>query len=190
MKAVELLYMMLYHSEQDIVMHTEKVLNCLITAARDEEETVKSWTRKCSVVLGFMLHPDIWVPFMIQRLREDPSSHQILVLAGLVNGSDPLKLSEEQMGELVDILVDDDTPFWEFIDGMNESKHQLLKNHTFLVTRHFDERVKAFVKNIIMGPGKKVPIKYYNHRVEFQARGKSNVLRISMNDFDSLGYFP
>ena len=107
-KAVELLYMMLYHSEQDIVMHTEKVLNCLITAARDEEEKVRSWTRKCSVVLGFMLQPDIWVPFMIQRLREDPSSHQILVLAGLVDGTDPYKLSEEQMSELVDILVHED----------------------------------------------------------------------------------
>ena len=37
-KAGQLLYLMLYHSEQDVVMHTEKVLNCLVTAARDEEQ--------------------------------------------------------------------------------------------------------------------------------------------------------
>ena len=34
LKAAQLLYLMLYHSEQDIVMHTEKVLNCLNMAAR------------------------------------------------------------------------------------------------------------------------------------------------------------
>ena len=78
-------------------------------------------------------------------------------------------------GKDEDILVDGETPIWDFVDSMNESKHQLLKNHTFLVTRHFDERVKAFMKNIVMGPGQKVPIKYYNYRVEFQARGKRNI---------------
>ena len=76
-KAVELLYLMLYHSEQDIVMHTEKVLNCLVLAARDDEVGVKQMAGKCSVVLGYMLTPDTWQPFMIQRLGEDSSAHQV-----------------------------------------------------------------------------------------------------------------
>ena len=88
-----------------------------------------------------------------------------------------------------DILVNDESPIWDFIDGMNESKHDLLKQHTFLVTRHFDERVKAFTKNIIMGPGKKVPIKYYNYRVEFQARGKITIITLPLNRCNLFLYF-
>ena len=58
---------------------------------------------------------------------------------------------------------------------MTESKSDLLSDFIFLVTRHFDERVKSFLKNILMAqkPDEKteVPIDFYNYRVEFQLRG-------------------
>ena len=65
---------------------------------------------------------------------------------------------------------------WDFVDSMEESKSELLSDFIFLVTRHFDERVKSFLNNILMAPKcnnkMEVPIEFYNYRVEFQARGK------------------
>ena len=66
-------------------------------------------------------------------------------------------------------------PLREFVDSMTESKSELLSEYIFLVTRHFDERVKSFLKNILMAPRSnektEVPIDFYNYRVEFQLRG-------------------
>ena len=65
---------------------------------------------------------------------------------------------------------------WEFVNCMSETKHELFKDYTLLVTRHFDARVKSLIKNIIMGSGRnKVPIAYYSYRIEFQARGMPHV---------------
>ena len=66
-KAIQLMYVMLYHSEVDIVMHTEKVMSSLVMAGRDEEERVREMARKCSVILGYMLQPSTWQPFILQR---------------------------------------------------------------------------------------------------------------------------
>ena len=64
---------------------------------------------------------------------------------------------------------------WEFVESIEESKSELLSDYIFLVTRHFDERVKSFLKNILMAPKSndktEVQIEFYNYRVEFQARG-------------------
>ena len=61
---------------------------------------------------------------------------------------------------------------WDFIESMETSKHELLKDYILAITRQFDERVKSFIKNILMGPGKdKIAISHYSYRVEFQARG-------------------
>ena len=70
---------------------------------------------------------------------------------------------------------DGPVPLWEFVDSMTESKSELLSDYIFLVTRHFDERVKSFLKNILMAPKSnektEVPIDFYNYRVEYQLRG-------------------
>ena len=71
-----------------------------------------------------------------------------------------------------EILVEG-IPLWEYVnDVMSESKHELFKDYTFLITRIFDARVKSFIKNILMAGGKDRPqFRYYSYRVEFQARG-------------------
>ena len=59
---------------------------------------------------------------------------------------------------------------------MGQSKFKLFNEYTFLITRIFDERVKCFIRNILMAHGKgKVQIKYYSYRVEFQARGLPHI---------------
>ena len=55
---------------------------------------------------------------------------------------------------------------------MNQSKHELLKDFCYLVTLHFDARVKSFIKHILLGSGKeKLPIRYFSYRIEIQVRG-------------------
>ena len=66
---------------------------------------------------------------------------------------------------------------WDFVNkDMAEKQHDLFNEYTFLIARHFDNRVKMFVQNILLGHGKgKVEISYYSYRVEFQARGLPHI---------------
>ena len=79
-------------------------------------------------------------------------------------------------------------PLWKYVNEiMSESKHELFKDYMFLITRHFDARVKSFVSNILMGPGKdKVPFEHYSYRVEFQARGLYRIICITISTFASV----
>ena len=74
-----------------------------------------------------------------------------------------------------DILVNG-KPLWEYLMSRKESKNELLMNYIVLVTRIFDNRVKSFMKNIVMKNGDGEPIfQYYSYRVEFQARGLPHI---------------
>lgn len=83
-------------------------------------------------------------------------------------------------GNEAELYVEEDGKQWELWtyvnDIMSESKHELFKDYIFLITRHFDARVKSFISNILMGNGSnKVPFKHFSYRVEFQARGMPHI---------------
>ena len=78
-------------------------------------------------------------------------------------------------GEDDDIYVNG-IPLWTFVDNMDISKHDLLKDHTVLITRIFENRIKNFIKHIMMRQGKdKVNFGNYSYRIEFQLRGLPHV---------------
>ena len=86
-----------------------------------------------------------------------------------------VEIPTDWTGSDEDLLVEG-IPLWQFVNQMSESRHQLFKDYTFLITLIFDARVKSFVKNILMGPGRgKVPFSHYSYRVEFQARGMPHI---------------
>ena len=58
---------------------------------------------------------------------------------------------------------------------VEESKNEIVKRNVQLLTRCFDQRVKSFVKNIIMSPSNPMKIILYSYRVEFQKRGHAHV---------------
>ena len=65
---------------------------------------------------------------------------------------------------------------WDFVDSLNQTRHEILTDCTYIVTMHFEERVKSFIENILLGKGDgKVPIEYYSYRVEIQARGMPHI---------------
>ena len=86
-----------------------------------------------------------------------------------------IKIPDNWDGNENELVVEEngkDYELWNYVnDVMFQSKHELFKDYTFIITRLFDNRVKSFVTNILMGGGRKVPFQYYSYRVEFQARG-------------------
>ena len=90
-------------------------------------------------------------------------------------------------GNEAELLVEG-FPLWDYVNSkMSKNQHKLFKDYIFLITRLFDARVKSFVTNILMGPGKdKIPFKYYSYRVEFQARGMPHIHGVAWIDRDWL----
>ena len=69
---------------------------------------------------------------------------------------------------------------------VEESKNEIVKKNVQLLTRCFDQRVKSFVKNIIMCPANPMKIILYSYRVEFQKRGHAHVHGCLWTDIDSM----
>ena len=86
-----------------------------------------------------------------------------------------VEIPDNWSGDDSEILVEG-IELWTYVnEEMSQSKHELFKDYTFLITRLFDARVKSFIKNILMGYGNdKIPFRFYSYRVEFQARGMCN----------------
>ena len=66
-----------------------------------------------------------------------------------------------------------------FINGMtigeylstSTSAHEFVRKHTHTATRNFDQRVKMFIKTIVMNSFSPLNVREYSYRVEFQMRG-------------------
>ena len=84
---------------------------------------------------------------------------------------------EDYDGHLENMLVEG-IRLWEYVnEEMSCSKHELFRESSFLITRMFDERVKSFIKNILMANAEdQAKFRYYSYRVEFQARGNNSFI--------------
>ena len=56
---------------------------------------------------------------------------------------------------------------WDFIEQQKESKNEFLKDQVVLITRLFDNRVKAFINNILMA---NEHVEHYSYTI-----GKSDI---------------
>ena len=66
----------------------------------------------------------------------------------------------------------------------NDTKHAQIKKNVLTATRNFDNRVKEFMKHIVMAKENPMNTKLFNYRVEFQARGAAHVHGVLWMDFD------
>ena len=60
-------------------------------------------------------------------------------------------------------------------EEMDESLHESIRGHVLLATRYFNHRVKAFMKDIVMGGGNPMHVDKYTYKTEFQERGAGHV---------------
>ena len=58
----------------------------------------------------------------------------------------------------------------EFLSS-STSAHEFVRKHTHTATRNFDQRVKTFIKTIVMNSFSPLNVREYSYRVEFQMRG-------------------
>ena len=75
-------------------------------------------------------------------------------------------ISYEINGTKETVLVDND-PLEELLQNM--SLHDLVRKNVLVVTRNFNNRVRAMVKNIILGKNNPMQSTFYNYRVEIRA---------------------
>ena len=89
-----------------------------------------------------------------------------------------ISIPEDYDGHLENMLVEG-IRLWEYVnEEMSCSKHELFRESNFLITRMFDERVKSFIKNILMANADdQAKFSYYSYRVEFQARGNNAFIK-------------
>ena len=79
-------------------------------------------------------------------------------------------------------IVEDETELSldEFLKK-HTSKHEHLRKHVLTATRNFNNRVKCFIKNIVMNKNGPMSVEYYNYRCEFQLRGGKYISIIYLN---------
>ena len=85
-----------------------------------------------------------------------------------------------------DVVKVDGQDLYEFLKD-NVDKHEFIKQNLLNATLTFHQRVKMFVKNIIMNPGNPMKTKYYSYKVEFAMRGAAHVhgvLWLDLSKFD------
>jgi len=63
-------------------------------------------------------------------------------------------------------MTDDDTAALSY-----EEKSTMLRNDPVLAAQHFDHRLKAFFKDLLVGASTLDTIKHHFYRIEFQMRG-------------------
>ena len=66
----------------------------------------------------------------------------------------------------------------------NDSRHTQIRKHVLSATRNFDNHVKEFMKTIVMSKENPMNTKFFNYRVEFQARGAGHIHGVLWIDFD------
>ena len=75
-------------------------------------------------------------------------------------------------------------PLHDFL--ANENLGNLMRENILTLTRNFDHRVKAFMRNIVHGRNSPFNVKYYTYRIEFQARGAAHVHGVLWLDMDKI----
>ena len=71
-------------------------------------------------------------------------------------------------------------------EKQNLNKFEFIRQNVLSATLHFDHRVNEFFKHIVLSKKSKMPVQYYNYRVEFQMRGAGHIHGVLWLDLDHL----
>ena len=58
--------------------------------------------------------------------------------------------------------------------NIDSSLHEMIRTHIFIATRNYNNRVKAFIRDIITDKNNPMHVKYWSTKVEFQGRGAAH----------------
>lgn len=97
--------------------------------------------------------------------------------------------SDKETGEIVTklSLMEETLTLDEYLKDIrfcNDTRHTQIRKHVLTATRNFDNREKAFLKNIIMAKDNPMNTELFNYRIEFQARGAAHIHGVLWINFD------
>ena len=117
-----------------------------------------------------------WEPCIAAICRSFPEVEDIIYYTKPSNKI-MIKLKEEE----------EEVTLEDFIETIDQSKQDLLRENVQMVTRYFDKRVKSFMKNIVMANNNSLGVILFTYRIEFQKRGHPHahgILWIDINKMD------
>ena len=66
-------------------------------------------------------------------------------------------------------------PLEEYLENeVDETVHEILRRNVVTATRNYNQRVKSFVKEIMLNPSNPMSVQYYSSKLEFQGRGAAH----------------
>ncbi|XP_069124070.1 dynein axonemal assembly factor 5-like [Argopecten irradians] len=91
-KSASLLYTLLINTEDYVTQHLEPLLTGMYRASVDEEKSVVANIRKSSTLVGYFVAPDIWSKLVFKAVKTMQSFGCVLVLGGIVKGTERASL--------------------------------------------------------------------------------------------------
>ena len=68
----------------------------------------------------------------------------------------------------------------------NKNKHEFIRKNLLNATLTFHQRVKMFIKHIVMNSGSPMSIKFYSYKVEFALRGAGHIHGVMWIDWEKI----
>ena len=121
-----------------------------------------------------------WPNLMTAIIRELPEVVQVHIAfqASASRFSEPIITVEtKNQGNL---------PLDDFLKSLPDSQHTLIMDNVLTATRVFDQRLKAFIRNIVMGKDQPMKVLLYSYRIEFQKRGAPHAHGVLWLDMDKV----
>ena len=119
-----------------------------------------------------------WNPCIAAICRSFPEVEDVIYLnQGEEESIIKIKLKDKEE----EVLLKD------FVETLDQSLHEVLRTNILAVTRYFDQKVRSFVKNIVLGDGNEMGVILFTYRIEFQKRGHPHAhgcLWIDINKMD------
>ena len=141
--------------------------------------TPKYWQQKRNNLLAMInaLGPfQIFFTFSCAELRWSVIISCILRKRGHVVVQKKKKWYIDKNDPMDDEITVDGLSLNEYLSKTGQTLREIIMSETFLVTRMFDQRVKKFVKYVLMERGPKgLKLKDFMYRVEFQGRGAPHI---------------
>ena len=114
-----------------------------------------------------------WENIWSAILRELPELKDIKITKCVnENGFAKLKLTI-QLEDGTSMTLDDFKQHMK--TNMRDAQEAMIRDNVLTATRVFDQRVKTFMKDIVMGKDNPMNVLLYTYRVEFQQRGAAHV---------------
>ena len=120
-----------------------------------------------------------WPEVIVRALREEGFEVAFNV-EGYRDEGDALEEEEEENSKVEIKIKSKQDGRWMLLEEFlateaDKSRHEFVRENVMSLTRMFNQRVKAFLREIVLAKDSPMPVYRYSYKVEFQNRGAPHV---------------